>query len=547
MPVMSRLFHPARRRRDDSGTIAVMVALMSMVILGMAALAVDMGQVYAKRASLQSAVDQAVLAAAVKIDGNSGPCTAEAQSTAKSFLIKNWIDQGGDPKTIGDIDLGGSASDGNGYMTCTGWRVDLWAPTAKVNLGLARAVSSQTSINVPAHAAAEIKSPKMATLPMYISQSCVAGSQISITDPPNGQAAAITPPDFPETGLTNAISYAGQLSPNRFLDADIASGATDITVKLQGDKYVAGDNIWFTNHDNLSVKHSVAVPSADVDRNQTTIPLPAAVTSSPGIWWVRVERGGVFMADAEARSITVGDIGLCNGELSGNFGTLVLARSDPAHELVKNIILGAEPELTINPSSAVPCPVAQSETSPNSPTDCVSTKPGFPGNELTTGLIFGIAGLNGRLDVDTAPGCSRSNSSSRTPGTYALNDDTLNCYLVNGASINDVRLGGPTRVGLSGEIVSSPRFFRIPVLPEDPTHGTSTNYPITGYYYVFITTEGVSPISGYNGITMRTNGTKIETLSVAVLNSSSLPPTVPNPGNVVAYTGSGPKVVVLVD
>lgn len=545
---MRRLFGPARTRRDESGTIAIMVALMSMVILGMAAIAVDMGQVYAKRASLQSAVDQAVLAAAAHIDGTN-VCTASAASTAKTFLISNWIDQGGDPKAVSDIDLSGSSTDGDGYMTCTGWRVDLWAPTAKVNLGLARAVTTLDRINVPAHAAAEIKSPKLATLPMYISASCVSGSQVSITDPPNGQAAAISPPDFPETGLTNTLTFAGQLSPNRFLDDDIAAGDTDITVKLQGDKYAAGDTIWFTNHDDLTVKHSHTVASADVDKTQTTFALPADVASNPGVWWVRIQRGGIFMADSEARSITVGDIGLCNGSLSGNFGTLVLARTDPSHELVKNIILGAEPELTINPSSAVPCPVAQSETTPTSPTDCISTKPGFPGSELTDGLIHGLTseGLDGRLDVNTMTGCDRNGGSSRTPGAYALNDDNLKCFLVNGATIANVRLGGPDQVGLSGEIISSPRFFRIPILPEDPSRGTSTNYPIIDYYYVFITTEGVSPVSGYNGITMRNNGTKIESLSIAMLNASSLPDTVPHPGKVTAYTGSGPKVVVLVD
>ena len=95
------------------------------------------------------------------------------------------------------INLSGSATDGDGFMQCTGWRVDLWAPTAKVNLGLAQAVTDETSINVPAHAAAEIKSPKMATLPIYIAQSCIAGSQIQITDPPKGHADALTSPPSP--------------------------------------------------------------------------------------------------------------------------------------------------------------------------------------------------------------------------------------------------------------------------------------------------------------------------------------------------------------
>lgn len=535
--------------RDESGAIAIMVALLSMVILGMCAIAVDMGQVYAKRASLQSAVDQAVLAAAAKIDGTN-TCTPDAVSAAKSFLVSNWIDQGGDPETLGSVKLDNTTEpDGsfNGKVTCTGWRIDLWAPTAKVNLGLAKAVTDETSINVPAHAAAEIMSPKLATLPMYISAGCIppGGSQVTITDPPNGQIPGLTRPDFPETGPVNGLEI-GQVRPNRFLDDDIASGATSIKVQLgTGGKYAVGDRVWFTNHDNLSDKHFHDVSSADAESNQTTFALPSAVTASPGIWWVRVERAGDFTSDAEAEAITVGDIGLCNGSLSGNFGTLVLARTDHSHELIKNIILGAEPDLTVNPSSAIECPVAQSEINPTSPTDCVSTKPGFPGSELTSGLIHGVDGLKGRLDVNTTPNCSRGGGSSRTPGSYSLNDDQLACFLVNGASISDVRLGGPARVGLSGAIVSSPRFFRIPILPEDPSRGTSTKYPITGYQYVFITTEGVSPVNGYNGITMRTNGTKIETLEVAILNPSSMPDTIPHPGNVTAYIG-GPKVVVLV-
>lgn len=548
MLVMLPSFRRTGPEDDEAGAVAVMVALMSMVILGMSAVAVDMGQVYAKRASLQSAVDQAVLAAAAKIDGHPNTCTAAAVSTAKNFLISNWIDQGGDPKTISDINLGGSATDGNGFMSCTGWRVDLWAPTAKVNLGLAKAVTSESQISVPAHAAAEIKSPNLATLPMYIAQSCISGSQIQITDPPKGHSDALDAPDFPETGATTALKFSNSWSDTRFLDDDIAAGNIAIKVQLQGDKYELGDIITFTSHENLATTYSHTVSTADVGKNSTTFDLPADVAANKGIWWVRIQRGGVFMVDSEARAITVGDLGLCNGSLSGNFGTLNIARTDPDHELVKNIILGAEPILTINDNpTVIPCPVAQSETNPTSPTDCISTKPGFAGSELTSGLILGADGLDGRLDAPTAPGCSRSGTDSRTPGTYSLNDDTVACYLVNGATLSNALYPSTTSDALSGEIVASPRFFRIPILPEDPAHGTSTNYPIIGYRYVFITTEGTSSISGYNGLTMRTNGTKIQTLSVAVLNEEALPDTVPHPGSVVDYTGSGPKVVVLVD
>ena len=88
----------AERRREESGAIAVMVALMSMVILGMAAVAIDIGQVYAKRASLQSAVDQAVLAAAAELDGTT-VCTPGAVDAAKKLSHRQldrpgWRPQG---------------------------------------------------------------------------------------------------------------------------------------------------------------------------------------------------------------------------------------------------------------------------------------------------------------------------------------------------------------------------------------------------------------------------------------------------------------------
>ena len=52
------------RTRDESGAIAVMFALLALVLLGVSALAIDIGHVYAKRSALQSNVDLAVLAAA---------------------------------------------------------------------------------------------------------------------------------------------------------------------------------------------------------------------------------------------------------------------------------------------------------------------------------------------------------------------------------------------------------------------------------------------------------------------------------------------------
>lgn len=531
-------------RRDERGATAVLVAVVSMALFGAGALAVDVGQVFAKRAALQSTVDMAVLAAAAQLD-HEDSCNSEVVTVAATYLTNANItpDQAG-------VDLSGGPGDTDGFIECQDWTVRLWAPTSHVNFGMAQAVMDETDpgLDVPAYAEAQVRSPKFATLPMYAAQSCVSGGQLQITDPPNGQQK-LKPPDFPETGaVVEGLKFNGPPAPDRFLDADLAAGNTTITLKVTP-KFEAGDVITFTRHDDIDAPWvPYSVPSSAVGDTKVSFSLPATVTGDPGLWWVRVQRGGVFMADEHARSITVGDLGVCNGSLSGNFGTLNIARADHSHELIKNIIFGAEPTLALSSLTAPPCPVAQSETQPTDGTDCVSTKPGFPGNELTQGLVTGLnSGLpKGRLDADTTQPCSRSGDGSRTPGSYALNDDTLACFLTGDAAVSDVVLGGGGQNSLSGDVLGSPRFFRIPQLPEDPAHGASVNYPITDFYYVFLTGEASGPITGYNGLTMRPNGTRIQSMTVAVLDPKSLPTTVTNDGHTTDYGGSGPKVVVLV-
>ena len=54
----------ATRAGDESGAVAVVVAITMTVVLAMAALVVDVGSIQARRAQLQEAADSAVLAIA---------------------------------------------------------------------------------------------------------------------------------------------------------------------------------------------------------------------------------------------------------------------------------------------------------------------------------------------------------------------------------------------------------------------------------------------------------------------------------------------------
>ena len=79
----------SRIRRDDAGAVIVFVALMMVVLLGMGALVIDVGQLYAERRELQNGADAAALAVAQDCAG--GDCLDEA-TTADTYADDNAHD-----------------------------------------------------------------------------------------------------------------------------------------------------------------------------------------------------------------------------------------------------------------------------------------------------------------------------------------------------------------------------------------------------------------------------------------------------------------------
>jgi Flp pilus assembly protein TadG len=77
---------PSRSRslKDDSGQVAVIVAILLTVLVAVAALVIDIGRVELEKAHLQTAADAAALAAASKL-----PNTALAEDAARDYLKKN--------------------------------------------------------------------------------------------------------------------------------------------------------------------------------------------------------------------------------------------------------------------------------------------------------------------------------------------------------------------------------------------------------------------------------------------------------------------------
>ena len=92
----------ARRLRDERGAAAVLVALVLVPLLGFAAIAVDIGDVYAERTRLQTAADAAALAVAQ--DCARGNC-GDMQATANAMVAANDPDVATAPPVLSNSPL----------------------------------------------------------------------------------------------------------------------------------------------------------------------------------------------------------------------------------------------------------------------------------------------------------------------------------------------------------------------------------------------------------------------------------------------------------
>ena len=83
----------ARRSKDNQrGAAGVLVAVMMLVLLGVGAIAVDVGQIYAERAELQNAADSGALAGAQICSETAGCTQADADAVAALLANQNSKD-----------------------------------------------------------------------------------------------------------------------------------------------------------------------------------------------------------------------------------------------------------------------------------------------------------------------------------------------------------------------------------------------------------------------------------------------------------------------
>lgn len=554
-----------RRRDSERGATAVLMAALAVVLFGMGAVATDMGQAYAQRRDLQTNVDAAVMAAVAQLDGSLPDKGYGASRTvAEQYLMKNEV------FNQVAMDLSCVANDENGCLELPAdgndWKLRLYAPRVEVDLGMANIFSSPPDIKVPAMAAAEVKSPGgSSTLPMYaVDGGCDYGNQ-TIADAPSGHTDPYTvPPLVPSTGTFNNAAFT--VSPEE-VDAELTP---NVPITLTGTNLAGITEVGFTNSagDHFTVDNDGDGNDFTVNAAGTSVvvdSIPAEVLLVQDYWFVRVLKGGLWSDTAAAQMLIVGERLYCSGSVSGNYGALRMPRTDsPSGKwLALNVIKGVEPALELHPSPPAdnnckgdPLPTVESDSGPVDGTNCLATEPGFPGNELTDGLITGAMGYPGRLDQDTTPGCGRSGSARTvaTPSGPSINDDLLTCFMTSPSVPISRLVAGTADNVLSADIMQSPRFFWMPVVPVEPEAGHSKSYPIVERRPGFVTDQpltatknspSIASMSSWAGINFNSN--KVESLRVILFDEDALPDTAVPTGDEIAYTGSGTKILTLVE
>ncbi|MCL8024825.1 TadE/TadG family type IV pilus assembly protein [Nocardioides bruguierae] len=548
----------ARRSREDRGAVAVLVAILAVVLIGIGAFAVDLGQAYAKKSLLQTDVDVAAMAAAAELTQEDG-CNAEVIDTAEEYLTH------ADNAVPGQypIDLGGSAGDGDGFISCSDWTVHLWAPASEVELGLGQVISDSDSFDVASYAAAQVGSPAASgTLPFFGVQGCDYGSQ-TIRDDSGSPTSASPPSTFvPDSGTHNNIVVQSVTPDTAPSPADDGT-TTAMTVTVDGTHMNNARYVGFTS---ATGQHYEALISPVPSNGQqtVTVSVPSDVLAAVGTWWVRIKgSSGNWSNPTEAKPFQVGDDLLyCDNSNEGNFGTIDVPRTDgnAGNRLALNMILGVQPELAIHPSpngecGGDPSPTVESKNSPVDGTNCLLSEPGLKVSATNDGMVLGADGHPGRLDADSTHDCSRNGSGSRTSGAVkgkTLNDDLLTCFIINGASINDLVSGNASGThALSADIFDSPRFFWIPIVDTDPSNGAKS-WPIIAFRPGFITDQSLSAtnaapgsISSLNGVEADSSG--IRALHVVLFSEDALPETAAATGDEISYRGSGTRVLTLVE
>ncbi|MFC5998956.1 pilus assembly protein TadG-related protein [Quadrisphaera sp. GCM10027208] len=174
-----------RRLRNDDGATAVMVAILMVVLVGMAAFAVDMGSMHLQNRELQNSADAGALAIAQQCAAGSCPDDEDAEALFYA---------------------GANSTSGGGFFENTAADADLNVTAQKVTV-------TATGDNTPLFRGV-----------LGVGDSTFARSATAIWGPPASLVSSI-PLTISQCEFDNAIPTPGALADPAALEAAVASGS----------------------------------------------------------------------------------------------------------------------------------------------------------------------------------------------------------------------------------------------------------------------------------------------------------------------------------
>lgn len=581
-----------RQSGDDAGAILVMTAILVVLVFAFAAVAVDLGDSFARRRQVQSQADMAALAGAALLDGTSASA-APAIAEAASYLTRNLVmGDAFDAGQLSDADM----SNGEIQVTDGYTRIRVTAPPATVAYGLARVIG-HASAQVQAVAVAGIYTPgKLA--PFFIADGCIVpgGSILQLkTDPGNVTPTPITPAWFPSPSSPGGTWPALTGAPTPL---ELFANAAGQQITFRGSALAGTAEIAFiwgeTADDRVTVTSGFTVtPGAkkkDPDLVTVTVPdavvtLPEATFAQERVVFLQVRPSGSTtqwsVPNAEA-SFTIPLPGAdipdeCGEKSTGDFGLVDSPRAGTKNldASQRNVALGLDHPVLPYPGGStaltqqgIPAgetdgatwndicvkytaspPLVLDVTGAVGP-NCLEIYTGNKSPVLEAGLIEGGTGPDyaGRLDAPASAACPRSLRTVVTHGTWTINDDLLSCYIRGNLTVSQVLSVGAHDV-LSPTIVDSPRFLLVPVIHAEypPANGS---YPIVGFRGAMISAERADSRrmapkpEPDNGVII--SNKSVGAMTVTYFDLDAMPDVLSSTGTVIDYIGTGPRVVRLI-